>query len=120
MTQVSVDLQGEFQCPETPCVEKGVVMNDQNAPDMSGIGGMLENWLATQKKFAPSGQVMEQLAEAVRTISQAQISYSQTVMRANAALLAAIWEASAFQTISKADGRERPSKAAHLTDGPAS
>lgn len=68
-------------------------MSEKTIPDLSGFGGMLENWLATQKKFAPSGQVMAQTAEAVRAISQAQIAYSQAVMRANATLLAALWGA---------------------------
>lgn len=95
-------------------------MNDKNIPDLSGFGGLLENWLATQKKFAPSGQVMAQFAEAVRTISQAQIAYSQTVMRANAALLAAIWEAGAPPSLSQTDKREGPSKAVHRPDGQAS
>lgn len=94
-------------------------MSDKNTPDLSGIGGMLENWLATQKKFAPSGQIMGQLAEAVRTISQAQIAYSQTVMRANAALLAAMWEAGAPSSMYQTDEREGPSKAVHHPDGQA-
>ena len=68
-------------------------MSEKITPDLSGLSGMMENWLATQKKFAPSGQIMAQMAEALRTISQAQIEYNQTVMRANAAFLAAVWEA---------------------------
>lgn len=68
-------------------------MSEKTIPDLSGFGGMLENWLATQKKFAPSGHVMAQTAEVVRAISQAQIAYSQAVMHANATLLAALWGA---------------------------
>lgn len=105
---------------DTPYIEKGVVMNDKNIPDLSGLGGMLENWLATQRKFAPSGQVMGQFAEAVRAISQAQIAYSQTVMGANAALLAAILEAGAPSALRQPDEQEGPSKAVRRPDGQAS
>lgn len=94
-------------------------MDEKNIPDLAGFGGMLENWLATQKKFAPSGQIMAQVAEAVRTISQAQIAYNQTVMRANSALLAAMWEACSASVVNKASEDERPSKAARQTSGEA-
>lgn len=69
-------------------------MTEKTAPDLSGFAGMIENWQATQSKFMPSGQIMTQLAETILTISQAQVTYQQTVLRANAALLATIWKAS--------------------------
>lgn len=94
-------------------------MDEKNIPDLSGLGGMLENWLATQRKFAPSGQVMAQVAEAVRTVSQAQMAYNQTVMRANSALLAAMWEAcSASATSASTPSDPAPlSKAARQPGG---
>lgn len=91
-------------------------MDEKNIPDLSGLGGMLENWLATQKKFAPSGQIMAQVAEAVRTISQAQMAYNQTVMQANSALLAAMWEACSALPTTKLGETESPSKAARQSD----
>lgn len=87
-------------------------MSEKIGSDLSGVGGLLETWMATQKKFAPSGQVMAQVAEAVRTISQAQVVYSQAVMRANSALLAAIWEAGIATTGQKGQIQESPDKAA--------
>lgn len=93
-------------------------MSEKVSPDLSGIGGILENWLATQRKFAPSGQVMAQVAEAVRTISQAQVAYSQTVMRANAALLAAIWEAGLASAGQKGQAEESSDKAARQPGAP--
>ena len=69
-------------------------MVEKTAPDLSGFAGMIENWQATQSKFMPSGQIMTQFAETILTLSQAQITYQQTVMRANAALLTTIWKAS--------------------------
>lgn len=91
-------------------------MNEKTFPDFSGLGGLLESWQETQKKFVPSGQIMTEFAEAFRTISQAQMTYSQTVMRANAALLAAIWEAYGASALRKAETDERPSSTARRTD----
>lgn len=68
-------------------------MAEKNTPDLSGFAGMLQNWQATQRKFMPSGVIMTQMAEAILTVSQAHLAYQQTVMRANAGLLAAIWKA---------------------------
>ena len=69
-------------------------MTEKTIPDLSGFAGMIENWQATQSKFMPAGQIMTQFAETILTVSQAQITYQQTVLRANAALLATIWKAS--------------------------
>jgi len=46
--------------------------------------------LSAQQRLLPSAQIYEQLAETIRTITQANITYTQTLMRANAALLAAL------------------------------
>lgn len=108
------------QYQKIPCAEKGVIMIEKNVTDLSGFGGMLENWLATQRKFAPSGQVVAQVAEAVRTVSQAQMAYNQTVMRANAALLATVWEAFTVSASSKAPSSEEADKAAQRPSGVAS
>lgn len=85
-------------------------MDEKAFPDFSGLGGLLENWQATQKKFLPSGQVMTQLAEAMRTISQAQMTYAQTVMRANSTLLAAMWETCGASPMCKPETDERADK----------
>ena len=91
-------------------------MTENTIPDLSGFAGMLENWMATQKKFAPSGRIMAEVADAVRTISQAQLAYSQAVMQANASLLAAMWEAAAIPGMHKANAGESPSQGVHRPD----
>lgn len=68
-------------------------MTGKNSPEFLGFAEMLQNWQETQRKFMPSGLIMSQMAEAVLTVSQAHLAYQQTVMRANAGLLAAIWKA---------------------------
>lgn len=92
-------------------------MNEKQVVDLAGFNSFFENWQAAQKRFIPSGKVLSQLAETVHTISQAQITYNQTVMRANAALLAVLW---ALPVIKDAQDHnnigERPSKAAHRPD----
>lgn len=95
-------------------------MTEEKISDLSGFAGMLENWMATQKRFAPSGRVMAEFAEAVRTISQAQLTYGQTVMRANAALLSAIWETAAVPGLHKPEMAGSPSKAAQQPNAKAS
>lgn len=94
-------------------------MTENKIPDLSGFAGMLENWMATQKRFAPSGKIMAEVAEAIRTMSQAQMTYSQTVMRANASLLAAIWEAAALPGMTKVDAETSVSKEARGSNGTA-
>lgn len=93
-------------------------MSENNSADPMGVMSLSKDWLSAQQKFLPSGRIFAQLAETVRTITQAQIAYSQTVMRANAALLASMTEASPLgeeiaDSISRA---ERPSRAAHRQD----
>ncbi len=48
--------------------------------------------LSAQQKFLPSGGLFERFAEAARNVTQAQITYSQALMRANAAFLSACFE----------------------------
>ncbi len=94
-------------------------MSDKNAADPAGVFTMSKDWLSAQQKFLPSGRIFAQLAETMRTITQAQITYSQTVMRANAALLASLMEMPAppeENTETTAARAERPSRAAHRPD----
>ncbi len=97
-------------------------MSEKNQADPAGVFSLSKDWLSAQQKFMPSGRVFAQLAETVRTITQAQITYSQTVMRANAALLAAMMEipAPTDETTETATRAERPSRAAHRPDVSAS
>ncbi len=94
------------------------VMSEKNAADPMGVFSLSKDWLSAQQKFLPSGRLFTQLAETVRTITQAQITYSQTVMRANAALLAALMEAPvpAEENMESTSRTERPSEAAHRPD----
>ncbi len=70
--------------------------------------------LSAQQKFMPSGKIFEQMAETLRNVTQAQVAYGQALMRANAALLAALMERPLSMV---ADQREeRPSAAAHRKD----
>lgn len=89
-------------------------MSDVNLHDPAGFLALSKDWLSAQKKFAPSGRILAQLAETVRTITQAQLNYSQTVMRANAALIAAALElpATSAESEESEELSERPSKTA--------
>jgi len=80
-----------------------------NIPDPSEFFQIPKDLLTAQQKFLPSGRFFEQFAEQMRNITQAQIAYSQALMRANAALLATILERPAPQAPAK---EERPSVAA--------
>ena len=96
-------------------------MTDKNIIDPAGMFSLSKDMLSAQQKFIPSGRVFAQLAETARTITQAQITYSQTVMRAQAALLAALMEMPGptddeTESVSRA---ERPSRTAHRSDAPA-
>ncbi|HUM07726.1 MAG TPA: hypothetical protein VLT37_02490 [Acidocella sp.] len=72
------------------------------------------NFLSTQQKFLPSGQIFEQLAEYTRNVTQAQIAYNQALMRAQASLFAAMMERPLAAATGKTE--ERPSSAAHHRD----
>lgn len=67
-------------------------MSEKTQMDPAGLFSLSRDWLAAQQKFMPSGRLFSQLAETIRIITQAQITYAQTVMRAEAALLAAMME----------------------------
>lgn len=83
-------------------------MTEKNNPELLGVAEMLQNWQETQRKFMPSGLIMTHLAEAVLTVSQAHFAYQQTVMRANAGLLAAIWKAAiAMQPVHGEQGTKK-------------
>lgn len=90
-------------------------MTERNMVDSAGFFALSKEW---QQKFLPSGRIFAQMAETVRTITQAQITYSQAVMRANAALLAALMETpmSSDENIETGNRAERPSRAAHRPD----
>lgn len=98
--------------------ERQTVMTEKNMVDAAGFYSLSKDWLAAQQKFMPSGRILAQLAETVRTITQAQITYSQTVMRANAALLASLMETpgQAEEPDDTQARAERPSRAAHRQD----
>ncbi|MDE2238835.1 MAG: hypothetical protein KGJ73_02765 [Rhodospirillales bacterium] len=93
-------------------------MTQKNAADPAGLFSLSKDWLAAQQNFLPTGRIYTQFAEAMRTITQAQITYGQTVMRANAALLASLMEApgQAEEPDGAAARAERPSRAAHRPD----
>jgi uncharacterized protein YccT (UPF0319 family) len=73
-----------------------------------------QDMLTSQQKFLPSSKIFEQFAEYVRNVTQAQITYNQALMRAQASLLAGIMERPLTMVSGKAD--ERPSAAAHKRD----
>lgn len=58
------------------------------------------------QKFAPNARMFEQMNEVARTLAEAQMAYGQAVMRANAALLNAMFN----QAVPGES--ERPSEAA--------
>ncbi|WP_297370332.1 hypothetical protein [Acidocella sp.] len=64
-------------------------MSDQKT-DPFEIFQISREFLTAEQRLLPSVQLFEQLAETIRTITQANITYSQTLMRANASLLAAL------------------------------
>jgi methylaspartate ammonia-lyase len=68
--------------------------------------------LTAEQRLLPSTRVFEQLAETIRTITQANMAYSQALMRANAALMAALMA----RPGDPAPDDERPSEAAHRPD----
>jgi hypothetical protein len=66
--------------------------------------------LTAQQRYISSGNVYARIAEAMHGVTQANITYVQELMRANAALLAALTERSA------APREEPPSSAVHHRD----
>jgi hypothetical protein len=66
--------------------------------------------LAAQQRFLPSAHIYARMAEAMRSIAQANASYLQELTRANAALLAAFLERPGSTP------EETPSEAAHKAE----
>lgn len=88
-------------------------MAEKPSTDPFEVFQISKDWLSAQQKFLPSGRIFEQIAETIRNVTQAQIAYNQALMRANAALLAALMERPLESAASKED---RPSQAAHRPD----
>ncbi len=93
-------------------------MSEKNVADPLGLFSLSKDWLSAQQKFLPSGRIFTQLSETIQTITQAQITYAQTVMRANAALLAALTQVPPLseENPESTSRTERPSRAAHRPD----
>jgi hypothetical protein len=98
--------------------EGNMIMTEKTTVDPMGAFSLTRDCLAAQQKFLPSGRIFAELAETVRTVTQAQIVFGQTVMRANAALLAALMEVPppGTENPESTDRAERPSRAAHKPD----
>ena len=67
-------------------------MTDKPSADPLELLQISKEMLAAQQRFLPSTHVYAQVAEAVSAVTQANIAYGQALMRANAILLAAIWQ----------------------------
>lgn len=86
----------------------------EKSPDPFELFQISREMLTAQQKFMPSGKIFEQFAEYMRNVSQAQITYNQALMRAQASLLAGIMERPLAMVSGKTE--ERPSAAAHQRD----
>jgi hypothetical protein len=73
-----------------------------------------QNLFAAPQNFMPNGKVFEQLNEVARNVAEAQVAYAQALMRANVALLSAM-----FTQAAPTAEAERPSESARKTDRPA-
>jgi hypothetical protein len=89
-------------------------MSEKSAADPLDLVQISKEVLASQQKFMPSGQVYAKVAEAMRDVAQANATYMQELMRANAILLAA------FMQRPSGVADERPSDACHRSDSAAS
>ena len=86
-------------------------MSGKNPTDPLELFQISKELLAARQRYLPSSHVYAQVAEVMRSVTQANITYVQALMRANAALLAAFME--------RPDGavtEELPSAAAHRPD----
>lgn len=70
-------------------------------------------FLAGQQKFLPTPHLYAQVAEAMRAVTQANITYVQSLMRVQALLLAALVERPGN---GRGKAEEKPSAAAHRPD----
>lgn len=66
--------------------------------------------LSVQQRFLPSAHIYARMAEAMRSVAQANATYLQELTRANAALLAALLERPGTMP------EESPSEAAHKAE----
>lgn len=87
-------------------------MTDKPSNDPLELLQISKEMLAAQQRFLPSTHIYAQLAEAVRAVTQANIAYGQALMRANATLLAAIWQRPGGTTAAA----DSPAAAAHEPD----
>jgi|GEM_PF-3122848 len=90
-------------------------MSERPTNDPFEIFQISKEILSAEQKYLPTGKVFAQFAEIMRNITQAQITYSQALMRANAALLAAFLERP-LATTTEEKKEERPSVAARRSD----
>jgi hypothetical protein len=72
--------------------------------------------LLAQQKLMPSARLFEHFSEAARSVSQAQITYCQALMRANAILIGAMLE----RSVPPSAQEQRPSVAAKSSEFTAS
>jgi hypothetical protein len=86
----------------------------EKSPDPFELFQISKDLLSSQQRFLPSGKIFEQYAEYLRNITQAQVTYNQALMRAQASLLASIMERPLAVVSGRAE--ERPSAAAHQRD----
>jgi hypothetical protein len=86
-------------------------MSERRTNDPFEIFQISRDLLSTQQKFLPSSKIFEQFAETIRNVTQAQIAYNQALMRANAALMAALLERPLSSTFTEMK-EERPSVSA--------
>ncbi|WP_234730880.1 hypothetical protein [Acidocella facilis] len=92
-------------------------MSDKTQNDPFNVLGISKEFLAAAK-LPYGGAMFTDMAERMQNLTQAQIAYGQTIMRANATLLSAWLDTKAARDAE--DGpqarAERPSKAAHRPD----
>ena len=99
-------------------------MSDHNQPHSStrhhppgdpfGLFELSQDILLAQQKLMPSARMFERFSEAARSASQAQITYCQALMRANATLFGVMLERSGPPR------EQRPSVAVKTSDFAAS
>jgi hypothetical protein len=85
-------------------------MADKPPSDPLELFQISKELLAAQQRFLPSGHIYTKLAETMRSIAQANMTYMQELTRANATLLAALMERP------NTAAEESPSEAAHRAE----
>jgi len=79
----------------------------ENISDPLGTAQISNDFLAAEKRFLSTGRFFENMSEAVRIVSAAQVEYGQALMRANSVLFGGFLQPSA-----SAEREVRPSVAA--------